>query len=57
MLPNLGWGELILIFFILLLVFGARKLPEIGRSIGHAIQSFKKGMKDTQDESDTEDKK
>lgn len=52
MLPNIGWGELMLVFLIVLLLFGARRLPEIGRSIGKAIQSFKKGISE---ESDTQE--
>ena len=56
MLPNLGWGELVIIFLILLLLFGAKKLPEIGRSIGHAIQSFKKGLKEGKDDSEEQKK-
>ena len=38
--------ELILILVICLLVFGASKLPEIGRNLGKAIGEFKKGTKD-----------
>lgn len=49
MLPNIGWGELMLVFLIVLLLFGARRLPEIGRSIGKAIQSFKKGISEESD--------
>ena len=55
MLPNLGWGELLLVFVIVLVLFGARRLPEIGRSIGEAIKAFKKGMNDTDDKSDKSD--
>ncbi len=43
--------ELILIFVVALLVFGPKKLPEIGASIGKSIISFKKGIKEV-----TEDK-
>jgi sec-independent protein translocase protein TatA len=46
MLPHLGWGELVVIFLIILVLFGAKRLPEIGRSIGEAIKAFKKGMND-----------
>jgi len=57
MLPNLGWGELLIILFIVLLIFGARRLPEIGRSIGKTISSFKKGIKEAQQEEIEEEKK
>jgi sec-independent protein translocase protein TatA len=43
---GIGMPELILILVICLLVFGAAKLPEIGRNLGKAIGEFKKGMKD-----------
>ena len=43
---GIGMPELILILVICLLVFGAAKLPEIGKSLGKAIGEFKKGMKD-----------
>ena len=57
MLPNIGWGELVIIFLIVLLLFGAKRLPEIGRSVGKAIQSFKKGMSDESDKNDAEKEK
>ena len=41
-MPNIGFWELILILLIVLLVFGAAKLPEIGRALGKALQEFKK---------------
>ncbi|MEK6732631.1 MAG: twin-arginine translocase TatA/TatE family subunit [Candidatus Omnitrophota bacterium] len=43
---GIAMPELILILVICLLVFGAAKLPEIGRNLGKAIGEFKKGMKD-----------
>lgn len=41
---GLGFGELIVILLIVLVMFGGRKLPEIGEGIGRAIRSFKKEM-------------
>ncbi len=41
---NLGFGEIIFILLVLLLVFGARRLPEIGQSLGKGIREFKKSM-------------
>ncbi len=38
--------ELIVILLVLLLLFGANRLPEIGKSLGEAIREFKKSMKD-----------
>lgn len=52
---GLGMPELIVILVILLLIFGATKLPEIGKSIGKTISEFKKGMREI--DSDKEGKK
>lgn len=41
---NLGLGELLLILLIVVLIFGANKLPALGRGIGEAIKNFKKGL-------------
>ena len=40
-----GMPELLVILFIVLLLFGARKLPDLAQGLGSAINSFKKGMK------------
>lgn len=44
-MSNIGFGEIILILLIVLILFGASKLPEIGRSLGKAIYEFKKAIK------------
>jgi sec-independent protein translocase protein TatA len=41
MLPNIGPLELAVVVIIALLVLGPKKLPEVGRSIGHGIREFK----------------
>ena len=43
---GLGATELIIIFLIILVIFGAKKLPEIGSGLGKGITNFKKAMKD-----------
>lgn len=43
---GIGVPELVVILLICLLIFGASKLPEIGRAFGKTISEFKKGMKD-----------
>jgi len=49
---GLGIWELIVILVIVLLLFGARKLPEIGSGIGAGIKNFKNSMKDGEDDKD-----
>jgi sec-independent protein translocase protein TatA len=44
--PSVGWPELLLILAALLLLFGARKLPEIARSLGKSSKEFKAGMRE-----------
>ena len=48
MFGSLGMPELIVIFVIALIVFGPRKLPELGRSLGRGIAEFKKATNDLQ---------
>ena len=45
-IPTLGWPELLLILAALLLLFGARKLPEIARSLGKSSKEFKAGLRE-----------
>ena len=44
MLGNLGFGELLLILVVLLLVFGSSKLPALGDALGKGIKNFKKSV-------------
>lgn len=44
MFGGLGWPELLVVLAILLLVFGAAKLPKLSRSAGESISQFKKGL-------------
>jgi sec-independent protein translocase protein TatA len=45
-MPNLGPTELLIVLGIVLLIFGAARLPEIGRGLGQSISGFRKAMKD-----------
>lgn len=47
---NIGMGEVIIIVFVVLLLFGGRKIPELMRGLGKGVSSFKKGMNEIQDE-------
>jgi sec-independent protein translocase protein TatA len=44
-MPSLGVPELVIIFLIIVLLFGASRLPQIGKGIGEGIRNFKKGIK------------
>ncbi|MGZ5487581.1 MAG: twin-arginine translocase TatA/TatE family subunit, partial [Candidatus Aminicenantales bacterium] len=44
MLGSIGPTELILILLIVIIIFGARKLPDLGKSIGEGIKNFKKSI-------------
>jgi sec-independent protein translocase protein TatA len=57
MLPNLGLPELIVIFLIVLFLFGAGKIPKIAKDIGGGIREFKKSLSGESDEDNKKDKK
>ena len=44
-MPRVGIWELLVILLIVVVIFGPKKLPEIGRAIGEAIKEFKKSFK------------
>jgi len=49
-LGSIGMPELIIIMLIVLLLFGAKKIPELMSGLGKGVKSFKKGMKEVEDE-------
>jgi sec-independent protein translocase protein TatA len=54
MFGSLGMPELIIIFVIALIIFGPRKLPELGRSLGKSIQEFKRASNELKSTLDDE---
>jgi sec-independent protein translocase protein TatA len=46
---NLGFTEIMIILLVVLLLFGAKRLPEVGASIGKGIREFKRSLTDTQE--------
>jgi sec-independent protein translocase protein TatA len=51
-LQNIGLPELLVVLLIILLLFGATRLPEIARSLGRSIQEFKKGVQEIKRDAD-----
>ena len=50
LLAMLGWPEIIGILVVVLILFGAKKLPELAKGLGQGIKEFKKASSDMQDE-------
>jgi sec-independent protein translocase protein TatA len=49
MIGGIGMPELLVILVIVLIIFGANKLPQIGEGLGKGIRNFKKGIKDKEE--------
>lgn len=52
---GLGMQELIVIFLVVLLLFGAKRIPDIATGIGRGIRDFKKAVKETKEEITSDD--
>ena len=50
MFENMGMGELLIIMFVVLILFGGKKIPEIAKNLGKGINEFKKGLNDLKKE-------
>ncbi len=50
MFGSLGFGEILLILLIVVLIFGTSRIPELGRGLGEGIKNFKKAIKGDADE-------
>ena len=53
MFQGIGTWEILLIFLVALLLFGAKRIPEIAKSLGKSITEFKRAVKDVKDEIET----
>jgi len=49
MFENLGFGEILLIALVVLVFFGPKKLPEIGKSLGKGLSEFRRAAREMQD--------
>jgi sec-independent protein translocase protein TatA len=49
-MPNIGMWELLIILVIVVLLFGTRKLPELGKGLGSGIRNFKSSLRDGEKE-------
>jgi sec-independent protein translocase protein TatA len=50
MFGNLGAGEIILILLVILILFGAKKIPELAQGLGKGMKEFKKSLRDIEDD-------
>jgi sec-independent protein translocase protein TatA len=50
MFGSLGFGEIVLILLIVILIFGTSRIPELGRGLGEGIKNFKKAVKGGEEE-------
>lgn len=53
---NLGTGEIIVILIVILLLFGAKRIPELARSIGRGVNSFRQGLNEVSDQINSDNK-
>ena len=50
MFGSLGFGEILLILLIVILIFGTSRIPELGKGLGEGIRNFKKSIRGEEDE-------
>ena len=47
---SIGWGEVLVVLFLVLLLFGGKRLPELARSMGQAVNEFRRGLNSSSSE-------
>lgn len=52
---GLGWTEILVVILLIVLVFGAKRLPDLGKSLGGGIREFKKSLSANADKDDPEE--
>jgi sec-independent protein translocase protein TatA len=55
MFSHIGFGEIVVLLLIVLLLFGPRRLPELAQSIGKSMKLFKQGLRDADEEPRSKD--
>ncbi|TET47432.1 twin-arginine translocase TatA/TatE family subunit [candidate division TA06 bacterium] len=55
MFGTIGWQEILLVFLVVLLLFGAKRLPEVGKSFGKGLKEFRNAIKDVTRELEKDD--
>ena len=46
----IGWTEVLILAFVVLLIFGGKKIPELMKGLGKVVKSFKEGLREVDDE-------
>ena len=54
-MPSIGFGEIVLILLLALIIFGPRRLPEMGRTIGRSMREFRRAASDLRQELEVDD--
>lgn len=54
---RVGWVEIVVVLGLLLMLFGAKRLPELARAIGRSLKEFKKGAREIMDDTRGDGKK
>lgn len=50
MFDNIGFGELLIIMLVILVLFGSKKIPDLAQGLGKGIREFKKAIRDVEDD-------